>query len=210
MKFCFVCGKKTDKLIEGYCEECYNKKFNLIDVPDEVVIKCCSKCGKIKSGIAWKDVKIPDVMKNKIKIMGKDVSIKIDVDGKITVKAKGFLEGSKKQKQEQHEVKLKMNKITCPDCSRRLGGYYEAIIQIRGDVEKALNYIDDELAKEKGVYKIERDEKGADIYLDNTHLANKFCNMLKKRFNAKVRKSYRLVTRKEGKDIYRSSFVVRI
>ena len=122
----------------------------------------------------------------------------------------GFLEGSKKQKQEQHEIKLKINKITCPDCSRRLGGYYESIIQIRGNVEKALNYIDDELAKEKGVYRIERDERGADIYLDNIHLANKFCNMLKKRFNAKIRKSYRLVTRKEGKDIYRSSFVVRI
>jgi NMD protein affecting ribosome stability and mRNA decay len=29
-------GKKTEKLIDGYCEKCYNKEFNLIEVPKEI------------------------------------------------------------------------------------------------------------------------------------------------------------------------------
>lgn len=210
MKFCFVCGKKTDKLVEGYCEECYSNKFELLKVPEEVTVKMCSRCGRIKYRNVWREMEVEDVLKDKVKILGKDVSLRIEKNEKIHVFAKGFLKDSKKLKREEHEIRLKINKVVCPSCSRRSGGYYEAILQLRGDVDKAMDFLDDQLANEKSVYRIERAKNGIDIYLDSTHLANSLSHLLKKRFKARVRKTYRLFTRKEGKDIYRSTIVVRI
>ena len=56
MKFCFLCGKKTEKLIEGYCEECYNKEFKLIEAPKEISFIICSRCNRIKYKNKWKDI----------------------------------------------------------------------------------------------------------------------------------------------------------
>ena len=210
MKFCFVCGKKTDKLIEGYCEECYNKEFSLLKVPEEISIKVCSKCGRINYGKVWKEKEVEDILKDKIKILGKNVDIKIRKNDNIHITAKGFLKNSKKIKEEKKEIRLKLNKIVCPDCSRRLGDYYEAILQLRGDADKAMDFLTDQLSIERSVYKIENVKNGIDIYLDDAHLASNLSKQLRKKFNAKVKKSFKLFTRKQGKDIYRSTFVVRI
>lgn len=208
MKFCFVCGKKTDKLIEGYCEDCYSKKFSLLQVPKELSIKMCSKCGRINYGNIWKEKEIEDILKDKIKVLGKNVDIKISRDDNIHIVAKGLLKNSKKVKEERKDIRLKINKIVCPECSRRLGDYYEAILQLRGDADKAFDFLTDSLGS--SVYKVDKVRNGIDIYLIDAHLAGNLSKMLKKRFNARVKKSFKLFTRKHGKDIYRSTFVVRI
>ena len=209
MKFCFVCGKNTDKLIEGYCEDCYNKKFELIKVPKDILLKVCSKCNRINYKNTWRDMRIEDVLKDKIKVLGKKVDLKISRnDNVISVCAKGFLKNSKKQKEECYEIRLKINKVVCSECSRRFGDYYEAILQLRGDANKMFDFLEDRLTNEN-VYKVENVRNGIDIYLNDSHVAENMSKLLKKRFNAKIKKSFRLLTRKQGKDIYRSTFVVR-
>ena len=118
------------------------------------------------------------------------------------------MKGSKKQKEESHEIKLKVNKIVCPDCSRKFGDYYESILQLRGKPDAMMDFLSDKLA-DRNIYKVENVKNGIDIYLDDSHVAENMSKLLKKRFNAKVKKSFRLVTRKQGKDIYRTTFVVR-
>jgi nonsense-mediated mRNA decay protein 3 len=208
MKFCFVCGKNTEKLIEGYCEKCYNKKFELIKVPEELSIKLCSKCNRIKHRNVWKDIEVEDLLKDKIKVLGRDVDITIEKNDCIHLIAKGFLKNSKKQKEESHEIKLKLNKIVCPDCSRKFGDYYESILQLRGEAERMMDFLSDRLAN-KNIYKVKNVKNGIDIYLNDRHVAESMSKLLKKHFNAKVKKSFRLVTRKQGKDIYRTTLVVR-
>jgi nonsense-mediated mRNA decay protein 3 len=209
MKFCFVCGKNTEKLIEGYCEDCYNKKFELIKVPKDMLLKVCSKCNRINYRNVWRDMSIEDILKDKIKILGKNVDLKISRnDNVISVRAKGFLKNSKKQKEECYNIRLKINKVVCPECSRRLGDYYEAILQLRGDANKMFDFLEDKLT-DKNIYKVENVRNGIDIYLNDSHIAENMSKMLKKRFNSKVKKSFRLLTKKQGKDIYRSTFVVR-
>lgn len=209
MKFCFVCGKKTEKLIEGYCEDCYNKKFVLVNVPKELTLKICSKCERINYRNVWRDMEIEDVLKDKIKILGKNVDLRISRDdGIISVCAKGFLKDSRKQKEECYDIRLKMNKVVCRDCSRKFGDYYESILQLRGNAEKMFDFIEDRLTNDK-VYKIENVRNGIDVYLSDSHFAETLSKLLKKNFKAKIKKSFRLLTRKQGKDIYRSTFVVR-
>ena len=210
MKFCFLCGKKTENLIKGYCEECYNKEFKLIESPKEISLTVCSKCNRIKHKNKWKDSEIDELLKDKIKILGKNVGIRIEKNDVLHIFAKGYLNYSKKLKEEKHDIILKLNKIVCSDCSKRFGDYYEAILQLRGEVSEIMDFIDDQVIKEKKIYRLERVKNGFNLYLVDKHFANTLSNVLKKRFNVKVKKTFKLITRREGKDIYRSVILVRI
>jgi nonsense-mediated mRNA decay protein 3 len=201
MKFCFVCGKKTEKLIEGYCEDCYNDKFNLIKIPKNLSIVICSKCKKIKQGIHWEDIEVEDFLKNNIKTLGKDV--KVEVKGnKIFVT--GTLENSKKSKEESHEINIKPIKTLCLRCSQKLGGYYETVIQLRGNVTNEILNLLDEKINEKSFYRAEAVKGGFNLYVGNKSIANDAVELLKKRYNFKISKSYKLFTKKEGRDVYRT------
>jgi len=211
MKFCFICGKKTENLINGYCEECYNKKFQLIKVPEEINVTICNKCNKIKEKNIWKDIEIDEFLRNKIKVLGKDVKLKIEENDVLKVYAKGFLEGSENLKQEVHEVKLKIKKEVCLECSRKYSDYYEALIQIRGSLTNDdINSIDDIILIRKGFYRIKEVKDGYDFFISNKFLAEKITEFLKKKYKAEIKKSYKLVTSKQGKNIYRNIILVRI
>jgi len=206
MKFCFVCGKRTEKLIEGYCEDCYNKNFNLIEIPKELIILKCSKCGKIKLKNIWSYIEIEDFIKNHIKILGNNVELEIN-DNKIF--AKGFLKTSKKAKEEIHEINIKIKKILCSNCCRKSGGYYEAVIQLRGSIpQNILNFIDKE-AREKTFYRIENVKNGINLYIGNKNIADQIADKLKRRYKLEIKKSFKLFTKKEGKDVYKSVFSIK-
>jgi len=201
MKFCFVCGKKTEKLIEGYCEDCYNEKFNLVKIPKDLRIVMCSKCKKIKQGINWKDIEIEDFLKNNIKTLGKDVKIEVK-ENKIFVT--GTLEKSKKSKEEVHEINIKPIKTLCLRCSQKLGGYYETVIQLRGNVTNNILNLLDEKINEKSFYRVEAVKGGFNLYVGNKSVANDATELIKKKYKFKISKSYKLFTKKEGRDVYRT------
>ena len=201
MKFCFVCGKKTEKLIEGYCEDCYNEKFNLVKIPKDLRIVMCSKCKKIKNGINWEDIEIEDYLKNKIKTLGKDVKIEIK-GNKIFVTGK--LEKSKKPKEEVHEINIRLIKALCLRCSQKLGGYYETVIQLRGNVTNSILNLLDEKINEKSFYRAEAVKDGFNLYVGDKNVANDVTELIKKKYKFKIRKSYKLFTKKEGRNVYRT------
>lgn len=217
-KFCFKCGKKTKELINNYCEECFNKEFNLIKVPEKIKFTSCSKCDRIKFRNNWVDIKVEKILKSKIKILGRNIKLDIrEIDNKIfEIKAQGYLDYSKKLKKEIYRTQIHLNKIVCPICTRKYGGYYEAILQLRGDfTEDILDFIGEQMIimerrDGRAFYRTERVKNGIDFFIGNKSAANKLAVLLKKKFNAKIKKSYKLVTRKAGKNIYRTIISVKI
>jgi nonsense-mediated mRNA decay protein 3 len=204
MKFCFVCGKRTEKLVKGYCEDCYNKNFSLIGVPQELSITQCSKCKKIKHMSEWVN-EIETVIRDKIKVLGEDVNI-IVKNNEIFVT--GSLKGSKNIKKEVHKINIKIIKTVCEECSRRYGGYYEAILQLRGNISnEILSFIDKEVNK-KSFYRAESVKDGLNLYVGNKGVAEQVADTLSKKYKFKIKKSYKLFTKKEGRDVYRSIIFV--
>jgi len=204
MKFCFICGKKTDNLEEGYCEDCYNKKFNLVEIPKEISITQCSKCRRIKQKNNWKDIEDEALIKSIIKVIGNEVKVKID-DNKILVT--GSLKGSK-VKEEVHDLSIKVKKVLCDDCARKCGNYYESIIQLRGNItEEILDFVYKYI--KETFYRSENVKNGLNLYIGNENIASKIADGLKKSYKLKVKKSYKLYTKKEGRDVYRSTFLIR-
>jgi len=211
MKFCFLCGKKNENLVKGYCEECYKKQFQLIEVPDEIAITVCTKCQRIKEKNIWRSIEIDNIIRDRIKVIGKDVKIRTEVNGNAKIYASGYLEGLKKIKEEVQEVKLKMNKQICSDCSKQFGKYYETLIQVRGTLTNDdFDAIDDIILKRGGFYRIKEVRGGCDFYLSSKNLEKSITDLLRRRYRVQIKKSFTLVTRQEGKDIYRDTVLVRI
>jgi len=210
MKFCFVCGKKTENLIEGYCEECYKKEFKLLETP-EASFTICPRCNSIKYRNDWQDIEIEELIKQKIKPLGDIVEMKIEKNDKIHISVKGFLKGSKKLKKEVYTIPLKLNKVLCPQCIKKSTGYYEAILQLRGNItDDIIDFIDRQAMKQNEFYRLERVKNGLDFYIVNKSFANRTAGLVKKRFKATIKKSFKVVTKKEGKNIYRNIILVSI
>lgn len=215
--FCFLCGKRTEKLIEGYCEECYNKKFSLIELPKSFSITACSKCDLVKIANKWQKFEPEKFFKQKSKICGKIDKLEIKKqDNVFKIICSGYLNGSEKLKEEMYEVCVKLNKIICPACSRLYGGYYEAILQLRGKISSnILDFISKKsrnllLTDKKAFYRVEQKKEGINIYFGSKGSANHIALELKNRFGCEIKRSFKLFTKKDGRDVYRNVILIRI
>jgi len=208
-KFCFVCGKKTEELIEGYCEECYSKETKLIEIPKKFEIIVCSKCDLMKFRNRWIEGIPEDIIRKKVKVLGDDVKIKIKRNDTYQIIAKGYPENSKKLKKEVYDLNVHLNKIVCSICAKRLSGYYEAIIQLR-DID-LFDYVDEEIRKmndKSAFYRVEEVRGGLNIYIGSKGAANKVASLLRKK-GYKIKKTFKLVTKKLGKNVYRTIISVK-
>ncbi len=218
-KFCVVCGNEKSELIEGLCEECYNKRFPKVRIAKrEVIVKRCV-CNRVKLDKGgWIDASIEDIIEKAIE---KNVSVREDVELEaeydmmgdcITVK---LFEKDKKDKLNVFVIRFRDEK--CPRCAAYLGGYYEATIQIRGTpsfIQDVLNLVEETITKEKKdekafVAEYEEVRGGMDVKLGSRRIASKITSLAKKYKNAEVKYSKKLKTKKKGKEIFRYTYLIR-
>jgi NMD protein affecting ribosome stability and mRNA decay len=96
----------------------------------------------------------------------------------------------------------------CQECYRKSSGYYEALIQLRGDKEK-VNLMFQKLSKfitNKGAFisKVEELERGFDIYVSDKLITKSFFPTYK----LKPKSSYTLYGIKNGRKIYRNTYLL--
>ncbi|MFQ6009724.1 MAG: NMD3-related protein [Candidatus Aenigmatarchaeota archaeon] len=220
-KFCFVCGKRTEELIDGMCSDCFAEKQEIVAFPKRIEITRCSKCDMVKIENRWMRWE-PKLLLKKAKVKGKVMEFKVKENKKFVIEIGGYPKGSDKVKMERHEVVVHFNVIVCPVCSRELGGYYEAIIQIRWKTPESRirfgevnNFVADELYKIKerdrmAFFRVEPKKEGTDFFVGSKKATKKVVQKLKEKYKADVKQSYTLVTRKDGRDVYRNIYSVRI
>lgn len=94
-------------------------------------------------------------------------------------------------------------------------GYYVSTIQLRGNIpEDIKDFINRQmkaspLRDEKGFYRFENVKGGIDVFLGSKPAANRLAEQMKKQLKAELKRSYKLHTRRQGKDIYRDVISVR-
>jgi len=223
MMICPKCGRKSTEVrfIEAFCVDCY--PYNL-KLPESIEIEICKRCGKMRlkgEWIPYKDKfariwpvrKLSNFRYNKNKIeeyavskcRGDFADAKYDIEsGKITFIIK------KGETEVEVERQLPFKKIItiCPECSRIAGGYYEAIIQLRGDPKKIAKYsktIIRVLKTKTFITKTEEKHGGIDIFVGSTKAVLEVCGMLG--LHAIITK--KLMGRREGKRYYRTTFSIR-
>ncbi len=224
-RFCAVCGKVTDKLVENLCEECFSKERIIFEIP-EIRIKYCKDCGKIFRRGKWifydydPEVSINNAIKDEI--MDK-IKFKVPIDtytfsyttdkDKIKLVLNVYIED--KEIRYEKDLDLKLEVTLCKDCIRKRSKYYEAILQIRGKYDRSIIDFIERKLEEMRIYdgkafitKIEELKEGVDLYIGSKDAGRKIARIMKK-MGAKISESKKLYGRKDGREVYRYSICIR-
>jgi NMD protein affecting ribosome stability and mRNA decay len=208
---CYRCGasSKDKKFIDYLCIDCFiNEKK--AKIPDEISIKECKVCGKIKVKSWTKDKK-----KIKEELMEKfskynPIDLVIDDEIRFTFFDKVRFEKS---------IRIKWEQSLCDVCSKIKRKYYEAIIQIRKkeeiekerkeDVEKRLeeakNRVIEILKHKTFVTKVEKLKFGYDIYVGSAKDIFPLISTL-----GPVKITRKLYGEVAGRKVYRTTFLLRV
>ncbi len=229
--FCIECGKEKVELYNGRCSACFAAGNKLISIPSDMAIEICAHCSSVHVGGKWVENEQPEEEIIAEKIIqesvpdedAKDIVLKIEpVNQKgstleILVKARGIVREVTVKR--EFALNIKINRNACPECSKQASGYYEAVLQLRGDkrfldpneikraeriIEKLLEKL---FPKNRMAYLAQRVEikEGIDYYFGSYKAARKVSNALKQQMGGLIGESPRLMGRDKtaGKDLYR-------
>ncbi|WP_297498698.1 60S ribosomal export protein NMD3 [Thermococcus sp.] len=127
---------------------------------------------------------------------------------------------------ETKQVTVYVRQTVCPRCQKFLGGYFEAILQVRAEgrplsegERKAIGRlveekVDEIMRKDRMGFiqdTIEKEE-GLDFYMGSTLSARKLAQAIRERFGGTISEAYELVgmDRQTSREVYRTSVSVRI
>lgn len=236
--FCPKCGIETNQLYCKVCKNCFLKDFKLFDIPKILKAKICPVCGSyFKSGkwILYKDLKdiIFSVVEDSLEIYkdAKDIKINLIPENgatneistfMVTIQVDARVRDIKIKEEAKTTVRIKSE--TCDTCSRISGGYYEGIVQIRGKnrypsqeerkkcIDLAYKVIENNQDTNRSAFitDIKKIKEGTDIYVGSINIGRKLCRTIIENFGGKFTESPKLYGKKDGKDLYRISFSVRL
>jgi nonsense-mediated mRNA decay protein 3 len=205
-------------------------------IPQVVRGFACPVCNRISNnGKSWEDcdggvadAAVATALRNlssHSEVSGTSVELSVDDYDKavfhISGKGSGIYKGVIVKKDLHTEVRLHMT--VCTYCSKQHGNYYEAILQIRGlagltdgEIDILINRIEDETysanVKDSNVF-ITRKEKvrgGYDFYMGEKTFTRQLAQRLHDNYGGEMKTSSSLYGRKDGKDLYRSTYLVRL
>jgi nonsense-mediated mRNA decay protein 3 len=232
-KFCYLCGKITEKLEEGLCISCYPKEKKLAHLPKKIEVEVCRGCSRYYSG-KWVDIKGPpnkmieiisrEAVKSSLEPelweIPREVRILKTVEKCKTIVSDVEVELSKRIGAESHaqlQTSLVLKQTLCPVCSKRAGGYFEAIIQLRtddidkifGEAFKVINrlYEKDQMAFVVDETKV---KGGVDLKIGSGKAARVVGTHFKTHYGAQIKESAKLSGKKDGKNVYRKTILIRV
>ncbi len=218
--FCVECGKSVDETIDGLCSRCYVATHELFDIPGIVDVTVCPVCNRCKIEGGWQQATPEQLLQGFLEAQARQAPVhesSVHRDGE-TVTCTGVFKGE--QVTETTELDVRIHREMCMQCSRLKGGYFEAILQIRknaGDVSPdELETADDVVARkvieERGNYVSKRVEHatGVDYYIGDRGSTQMAAKTLKDVFNGAMDVSSSLVGRRDGQEVYRDTYIVRI
>jgi 60S ribosomal export protein NMD3 len=236
--FCPRCGNEDEDLYEGICKSCFINEARIITIPDTIELTICAHCSSLLNGIKWEDSNLSEeefvtqaVMENYdtfTYVQDLEVSVEIiTVRGSVyecMVHAEGNVIDSRVI--EEHRINVKINKGSCPDCSKYASGYFESVIQIRADKRfpsnDELQTIDKILRKRIRSLSVKNRmayvsdisvlKEGVDYYIGSYKAARKLANSIKDVMGGVIQESPRLIGRdkSKGKDLYRIWISIRL
>ncbi|MGC8562115.1 MAG: NMD3-related protein [Thermoplasmata archaeon] len=215
---CIVCGKDVDRSTI-ICEDC-RKKTTTDGFVKSIKIKKCPNCGSIFFG-NWNDKSVSEeeiitsILKNVFNL--KDTTFNASGDEynrKITFSGISTQNGEPKDGQ----FFLQTSLSTCPVCTKKLGNYYEAIIQLRGEkgerldsiLEYLVRLVEEAPSRDVFLTKMDRIKEGYDLYLSDKQYSRAIARKVIDRFGGTFKETSHLVGMKKGTELYRITVSIRI
>jgi nonsense-mediated mRNA decay protein 3 len=227
VSYCVECGKEAT--LGKLCASCFDKKHELVRVPENVDITLCAHCGGHQRGPSWVRVDKLEAVQHAL-----EGAIEVDASAKLDVLDVNLREEDKKNYtaelqfifkidntdfRREGRTRVRIKQGVCGNCSKQKGMYFEAVLQVRPPergneelVEQAAEIVRSEVdraADEVFVSKEESMHGGVDFYLSSKGAGKSIAKLLQSRFGGEVTTSSRLQGQKDGRDVYRMTFLFR-
>jgi nonsense-mediated mRNA decay protein 3 len=235
-EFCVVCGATGRALTDGVCGPCAAERTELVTVPEHGVVVICPHCGARKRGAQWERSGSSPLLGAEdlapflrvhpeagVRRVRWEETSSTGTVRELTGRASVVFRGAPREVEVHLAVRTEHQ--TCPECSRKSGRYYTAVLQLRGGLEKANEKsaalharLDATWAALLGESRAEwrravswREElpEGYDVFFTDTLAARGVARVAKQKFHATAKESATLFGRKDGQDVYRVTFCLR-
>jgi len=224
--FCVECGKEGKIVQDGLCLDCYIKKYSpFFILPKTIDLQRCVSCGAFRYKNSWLDISLEKVLEkildSKTKTELKKLKVKIECKEKqdsadCIVTSSGYMDDFKIE--EKHKILVRKIRTICQNCSRKAGGYFEAILQLRGKVDKEIIRDVEELIereaikgrKDAFISKIKKTGNGVDFYIGKKEIARNVVKRLHEKFGGEVKTSPKLAGVRDGRRTYRMTYLLRL
>lgn len=236
-EFCVVCGRTDRPLAEGVCAECYAATHELLGVVPAPRVVLCPTCGARQVGQHWERRGAPPILgaEDLAPLLRPHPEVGVrhvawtetggnpmlrEVEGVAELRFRGT------ERTSVVRLSVKVEHRTCPECSRRSGHYYTALLQLRSEVgerheparalrERLAGVWDSVYAElapswQRAFSWREELPEGWDFYLTDTPAARAAARFLKARLGATLKESATLWGRRNGEDVYRVTFCLRL
>ncbi|OPY52995.1 MAG: NMD3 family protein [Methanosaeta sp. PtaU1.Bin112] len=127
---------------------------------------------------------------------------------------------------EHCEIPIRIKMVACERCSRMAGKYFESTVQLRGNAVRSMTQREIEECKKiaqdmadsgyRGgdylsfIQEIKEVKGGLDIILGSTQLGRRMARAFVERYGGKLLETAKLVGKKDSRDLYRSTLLVRL
>jgi nonsense-mediated mRNA decay protein 3 len=231
---CIKCGSET-KLYENLCSNCFVEDNKFSSLPGVINVTLCPTCNARLKSRHWEssssieesiELTVEDHIKLDPKIGYSHNQIEqVMRDRHITdvmVECDFHFDDLPIKENHKSEVRLKFEQ--CDICSKIAASYFTSIIQVRADertltdteIDEILDRIGGEVERlemqDRSVFisKVENMHGGFDIYISKQSAARQIIKTLLSRYGGTTSSSPSLVGQKDGKDIHRITFLIRL
>ncbi|WP_135612074.1 60S ribosomal export protein NMD3 [Methanococcoides sp. AM1] len=236
LTLCPKCGAETRRLYKNVCRQCFLEQFTLAVLPLVLHTRICSKCNARFDRNKWRDEGdleeiVLRAVENELFIHDEADDVEVSIYPRemtphlyrVRVNVDAMVEGEPLHQELRAEVRI--IREACDRCSRMAGGYFESILQIRAnnrlvtpeeiDSCKLICAMMVEKLWEKGdrfafVTDVLDSKDGADIYLGSANAGRQICKKIISEFGGTFAEAPTLYSHKEGKDLYRITFSMRL
>jgi nonsense-mediated mRNA decay protein 3 len=234
--FCVKCGKEGET-IDSVCPECFMENKRFTTIPDHVNLFQCVHCSDFQINNKWHDYNVENAAQEAAisgiclmkgaeidniltSVVARDnANYRVHLD--VTVTYRGFTTD------EELDTIVRLKTNVCGKCSKIAGNYYEATLQIRtrdrkfdkNELEEVVDRVS-KMVKDAGaenremfiskITMIPGANGGADINLSSQALGKTVTHDLADMYGAEVKETAKLLTQKDGHDVFRLTFLVRL
>lgn len=232
--FCVECGKETPIFRNGVCLSCYLKTNSFTKGPEIIDLPVCAHCTSYKYKSTWTSELFGDIIRRVIKnafTISKELK-KIDInltskEEKDGMMCKVFITGylDDVELTEEHDLLVRLRRTVCDVCSKRFGGYHEAIIQIRGDkrnlskkeMDNVMLSVGDivETMQAKGnrglfITDFGEEHGGLDFFISDKGSALIITKKLQEQYSGIIKQSSKNMGMKDSRQIHRMTYLLRL
>ncbi len=222
---CSRCGKGNPPiLIENLCLNCFLE--TKVEYQRNISLPVCQFCGKVRVFGSWKNVteeKITEHVLNEIdkdarRIFGRygvSVFSQVNNKGEIIV----VLSSEYGLDEWKPNVTVSMKYSICPECSRKITGHHEALIQFRShrgvlsererrEIKKELEKLPVELRS--SLIEIKDVREGIDVKVYEHSSARSIANIITQKLPSEIKETFKLISARGGKKKTKLTISVRL